>query len=66
MSQSVSVVMTGASGAVGGEVVAALKTLPAVTRVSLLGRRSVPAHAGACIEQYLWSMCSTQRVIVIV
>ena len=53
MSQSVSVVMTGASGAVGGELVAALKTLPAVRRMSLLGRRSVPAHAGACIEQYL-------------
>ena len=53
MTQSLSVVMTGASGAVGGEVVAALKTLPAITRVSLLGRRSVPAHDGARIEQHL-------------
>lgn len=53
MTQSLSVVMTGASGAVGGEVVVALKTLPGVTRVSLLGRRKVPAHDDARIEQHL-------------
>ena len=53
MSQSISVVMTGASGAAGNEVVAGLKTLPAIKRVSLLGRRSVSAHDGAGIEQHV-------------
>ncbi len=37
-----SVVMLGATGAVGGETLKALMTIPAVSRISLLGRRPVP------------------------
>ena len=53
MSQSISVVMTGASGAAGHEVVAGLKSLPAIKRDSLPGRRSVSAHDGTGIEQHV-------------
>lgn len=49
MSKLLSVVMLGASGAVGGEVVATLLAMPQLGRLTLLGRRktALPASANA-------------------
>ena len=43
MAQSLSVVMLGASGAVGGYTVSTLLKMPEVTQLTLLGRRETPA-----------------------
>jgi uncharacterized protein YbjT (DUF2867 family) len=42
---TLSVVMMGASGAVGGEVVNALAEMPAIGRITLLGRRAIAVPA---------------------
>jgi uncharacterized protein YbjT (DUF2867 family) len=53
MTQSLSVVMLGASGAVGGQVVNTLLAMPEITRLTLLGRREIalPVSAKASIVQ---------------
>jgi uncharacterized protein YbjT (DUF2867 family) len=55
MSKSLSVVMLGASGAVGGHVVARLLAMPQLRRLTLLGRRHIElprAASGAAVDQY--------------
>ena len=55
MSKSLSVVMLGASGAVGGHVVSTLLAMPQLRRLTLLGRRHVElqrAVSGAAVDQY--------------
>ena len=47
MSKSLSVVMLGASGAVGGQVVATLRGMPHVAKLTLLGRREIALPASA-------------------
>lgn len=49
---SLRVVMLGASGAVGGEAVKALRSQPALERLTLLNRRALP-DAGRNIEQHV-------------
>jgi nucleoside-diphosphate-sugar epimerase len=46
-----SVVMVGATGAVGGSTVKALLTIPQVELLTLLGRRPVPIISGSNIRQ---------------
>lgn len=56
MSQSLSVVMLGASGAVGSNVVSTLLRMPELKRLTLLGRRemALPASSGkAVIKQHV-------------
>ena len=50
--QPVSVVMLGASGAVGGQVVSTLLKCPDVKRLTLLGRKPVPGITGPTLEQH--------------
>ncbi len=50
--QAVSVVMLGASGAVGGQVVSTLLKSPGVSRLTLLGRKPVPGITGPALEQH--------------
>jgi N-acetyl-gamma-glutamylphosphate reductase len=52
---AISVVMMGASGAVGGEAVKALAAMPEVERITLLGRRAIAAvpSAHAHVEQHV-------------
>lgn len=55
MSKSLSVVMLGASGAVGGHVVSTLLAMPQLRRLTLLGRRHIElprAVSGAAVDQY--------------
>ena len=52
LGQAVSVVMLGASGAVGGQVVSALLKSPGVSRLTLLGRKPVPGITGPALEQH--------------
>ncbi len=55
MSKSLSVVMLGASGAVGGHVVSTLLAKPQLKRLTLLGRRHIElprAVSGAAVDQY--------------
>jgi len=53
MNEDKSVVMIGATGAVGGHVVRGLVELPAVQRITLLGRRTVSDIADEKIEQHI-------------
>lgn len=53
MPDSLSIVMLGATGAVGGHAARTLATLPEVARLSLLGRRPVEGLAGEAIEQHV-------------
>lgn len=53
MPDSHSVVMIGATGAVGNHTARTLVRLPGLTRLSLLGRRPVEGVAGAAVEQHL-------------
>ena len=56
MSKSLSVVMLGASGAVGGQVVSTLLAMPQLKRLTLLGRREieVPSSAdGKAVAQHV-------------
>lgn len=53
MSANISVVMIGASGAVGGEVVQKLCDLPDVTKVTLLGRRKVEGIESNVVQQHV-------------
>jgi len=53
MPGSKSVVMLGATGAVGGHTARTLARLPELTRLSLLGRRPVEGLAGGAIEQHV-------------
>ena len=48
--QPVSVVMLGASGAVGGQVVFTLLNSPGLKRLTLLGRKPLPGIAGPTLE----------------
>lgn len=48
-----SVVMLGATGAVGGQVVATLSDVPEVTRLTLLGRRAVVGLDAARVTQHV-------------
>jgi N-acetyl-gamma-glutamylphosphate reductase len=45
MKENISVVMLGASGAVGGQVLATLRAMPTLDRISLLGRRNIALNA---------------------
>jgi uncharacterized protein YbjT (DUF2867 family) len=45
MKENISVVMLGASGAVGGQVLATMRAMPTLDRISLLGRRNIALHA---------------------
>jgi uncharacterized protein YbjT (DUF2867 family) len=47
------VVMLGASGAVGGTVVAALQAMPQLKKLTLLNRRLLPKLGGANTQQYV-------------
>lgn len=47
MAQSLSVIMLGASGAVGGQVVSTLLAMPELKRLTLCGRREMVLPAGA-------------------
>ena len=49
---SISVVMLGATGAVGGEALKTLLKMPEVNRISLLGRRPVPDIAATHVHQH--------------
>ena len=53
MPRSISVVMLGATGAVGGHTARTLARLPEVARLSLLGRRPVEGLAGGAVEQHV-------------
>jgi len=53
MPRSISVVMLGATGAVGGHTARTLARLPEVTRLSLLSRRPAEGLAGGAIEQHV-------------
>jgi uncharacterized protein YbjT (DUF2867 family) len=53
MPSSNSIVMLGATGAVGGHTARTLAGLPELTRLSLLGRRPVEGLAGGAIEQHV-------------
>src|SRR5215218_3210558 len=53
MPSSKSVVMLGATGAVGNHTARTLAGLPELTRLSLLGRRPVEGLAGGAIEQHV-------------
>lgn len=56
MTQPLSVVMLGASGAVGSHVVSTLLKMPQLTRLTLLGRRELPITVGvskAVIKQHV-------------
>jgi uncharacterized protein YbjT (DUF2867 family) len=53
MTGSTSVVMLGATGAVGGHTARTLARLPELTRLSLLGRRPVQGLEGGAIEQHV-------------
>src|SRR4051794_8338714 len=53
MPRSNSIVMLGATGAVGGHTARTLARLPEVTRLSLLGRRPAEGLAGGPIEQHV-------------
>lgn len=53
MSEHRSVVMIGATGAVGGHVVRDLAKMPAVQRITLLGRRAVSDIASEKLEQHI-------------
>ncbi|MCD6025417.1 MAG: hypothetical protein K0Q91_2333 [Fibrobacteria bacterium] len=48
-----SAVVFGATGAVGGQVLAALSASPAIERITTLGRRAVPGAASAKLEQHV-------------
>jgi len=47
-----SVVMMGATGAVGGAVLTALQAMPAISRITLLGRRAVPGLTDPKTKQH--------------
>ncbi len=51
--KSLTVVMLGATGAVGGQVVSTLQALPQLQRLSLLNRRALPRLEGAKTRQHL-------------
>jgi len=53
MQPSYSVVMLGATGAVGGHVATTLSKIPQVDRLTLLGRRKVEGLVGQSITQHL-------------
>lgn len=46
------IVMFGATGAVGGEVVRTLSDMPVLEKLTLLGRRELPEHVQENIEQH--------------
>ena len=52
MPQTLSVVMLGASGAVGGQVAKTLMAMPELQRLSLLNRRSLPELTGTSVTQH--------------
>jgi uncharacterized protein YbjT (DUF2867 family) len=52
MPDSLSVVMLGATGAVGGEAVKTLLAMPDVSRLTLLGRRPLESATGPKVLQY--------------
>jgi uncharacterized protein YbjT (DUF2867 family) len=51
--ETLTVVMLGATGAVGGDVVAALQTMPQLQRLSLLNRRALPKLEGPHTQQHV-------------
>lgn len=53
MAESKSVVMIGATGAVGGHVVRGLVNMPSVQRITLLSRRAVSDAASEKIDQHI-------------
>ncbi len=56
MSKSLTVVMLGASGAVGGQVLSTLLTLPELKKLTLLGRRKItlpPSAKSKSVSQHL-------------
>jgi len=52
MSESLAIVMIGATGAVGGQVLKTLTGLPAVHRLTLLGRRPLTDVQGPLVHQH--------------
>ena len=52
LQQSLSVVMLGATGAVGSECARILASLPSTDRLTTLGRRPLAAIAGDCVQQH--------------
>jgi uncharacterized protein YbjT (DUF2867 family) len=50
---SLTVVMLGATGAVGGQAVSALQAMPQLQRLSLLNRRALPKLEGPHTQQYV-------------
>ena len=69
MSKSLSVVMLGASGAVGGEVVNSLLAMPELKRLTSLGRREIvlPATAnGKNVKQHVVSIDATDKYAYLV
>jgi uncharacterized protein YbjT (DUF2867 family) len=64
MSKSLSVVMLGSSGAVGGQVVSTLLAMPHMAKLTLLGRRNValpPSASGAVLTQHVIDIDATDR-----
>lgn len=61
MSESLSVVMLGASGAVGGQVVNTLLAMPQLRRLTLLGRREIalPSLASSIAKQHMIDIDAT-------
>ncbi len=61
MSKSLSVVMLGASGAVGGQVVNTLLAMPQLKRLTLLGRREItlPSLASSIVKQHMIDIDAT-------
>lgn len=67
MINQLSVVMMGATGAVGGQVVASLLAMPSLTRLTLLGRRPLEQAASAVVEQHvidIFEATSYQHLLV--
>jgi uncharacterized protein YbjT (DUF2867 family) len=60
MKTPLAVGMIGASGAVGGHVAAALTAMPAVRRMTLIGRRPVMGLSGDHIEQHVADVMDPQ------
>jgi len=61
MSESLSVVMLGASGAVGGQVVNTLLAMPQLRRLTLLARREIalPSLASSIVKQHMIDIDAT-------
>ena len=69
MSKSLSVVMLGASGAVGGQVVSTLLMMPELKRLTLLGRRHIElprAASGAAVTQHEVNLDATDKYAYLV